>query len=86
MLYVSCLTAVILVSAGFTANLWMILLGGVFEGTLLTITPALCQPFMKNITRKQSGVALGHTGNIGYASSGWIGKFFAETKTVLQRT
>ena len=45
MLYVSCLTAVILVSAGFTANVWMILLGG-------------------------------HTGNIGYASSGWIGKFF----------
>ncbi|MCO5469056.1 PTS ascorbate transporter subunit IIC, partial [Enterococcus faecium] len=34
MLYVSCLTAVILVSAGFTANVWMILLGGIFEGTL----------------------------------------------------
>ncbi|MCZ1960579.1 PTS ascorbate transporter subunit IIC, partial [Enterococcus faecium] len=61
--------------AGFTANLWMILLGGVFEGTLLTITPALCQPFMKNITGNNQ-VALGHTGNIGYASSGWIGKFF----------
>lgn len=75
MLYVSCLTSVILVSAGFTANLWMILLGGVFEGTLLTITPALCQPFMKNITGNNQ-VALGHTGNIGYASSGWIGKFF----------
>lgn len=58
MLYVSCLTAVILVSAGFTANLWMILLGGVFEGTLLTITPALCQPFMKNITGNNQ-VALG---------------------------
>ena len=31
MLYVSCLTAVILVSAGFTANVWMILLGGILK-------------------------------------------------------
>ncbi|MGG5357621.1 MULTISPECIES: PTS ascorbate transporter subunit IIC [unclassified Enterococcus] len=75
MLYVSCLTAVILVSAGFRSSLGMILLGGIFEGTLLTITPALCQPFMKNITGNNQ-VSMGHTGNIGYAASGWIGKFF----------
>ncbi|EOH89356.1 PTS ascorbate transporter subunit IIC [Enterococcus villorum] len=75
MLYVSCLTAVILISAGFETSLWMILLGGIFEGCLLTITPALCQPFMKSITGNDQ-VALGHTGNIGYATSGWIGKFF----------
>lgn len=50
MLYVSCLTAVILVSAGFGNGLFTILLGGLFEGTLLTVTPALCQPFMRVIT------------------------------------
>lgn len=50
MMYVSCLTAVILVGAGFSVSLPMILLGGLFEGTLLTVTPALCQPFMKQIT------------------------------------
>jgi PTS system ascorbate-specific IIC component len=50
-------------------------LGGLFEGTLLTITPALCQPFMKKITGSDD-VAMGHTGNIGYAASGLIGKWF----------
>ena len=48
MLYVSCLTAVILVS------------------------PALCQPFMRVITGGDT-VAMGHTGNIGYALAGWCG-------------
>ncbi|MDI9206595.1 PTS ascorbate transporter subunit IIC [Ligilactobacillus saerimneri] len=75
MLYVSCLTAVILVSAGFGTDFTMILLGGIFEGTLLTVTPALCQPFMRQITGNDS-VAMGHTGNIGYASAGLIGKWF----------
>ena len=73
MMYVSCLTAVILVGAGFSVSLPMILLGGLFEGTLLTVTPALCQPFMKQITGNDK-VAMGHTGNIGYAASGFIGK------------
>lgn len=77
MLYVSCLTAVILVSAGFGDGLWTILLGGLFEGTLLTVTPAICQPFMKKITGSDD-VAMGHTGNIGYAASGLIGKWFGK--------
>ena len=72
MLYVSCLTAVILVSAGFGNGLFTILLGGLFEGTLLTVTPALCQPFMRVITGGDT-VAMGHTGNIGYALAGWCG-------------
>ena len=75
MLYVSCLTAVILVSAGFGNGLFTILLGGLFEGTLLTVTPALCQPFMRVITGGDT-VAMGHTGNIGYALAGWCGKWF----------
>lgn len=49
MMYVSCITAVILISAGIKANPIVIILGGLFEGTLLTITPALCQPFMKKL-------------------------------------
>ena len=75
MLYVSCLTAVILISAGFGTGLFTIVLGGIFEGTLLTVTPALCQPFMRAIT-KGDAVAMGHTGNIGYALAGWCGKMF----------
>ncbi|MCQ4965450.1 PTS ascorbate transporter subunit IIC, partial [Bifidobacterium pseudocatenulatum] len=66
MLYVSCLAAVILVSAGMGSGWQTILLGGLFEGTLLTVTPALCQPFMRKITGGDT-VAMGPTGNIGYA-------------------
>lgn len=38
MLYVSCLTAVILISTGMKAGATTIILGGLFEGTLLTVT------------------------------------------------
>ncbi|WP_461239795.1 PTS ascorbate transporter subunit IIC [Paucilactobacillus sp. N302-9] len=79
MLYVSCLTAVILVSAHLGSGWKTIILGGIFEGTLLTVTPALCQPFMRKITGGDS-VAMGHTGNIGYATAGLIGKWFGNEK------
>lgn len=79
MLYVSCLTAVILVSANLGNGWQTIILGGVFEGTLLTVTPALCQPFMRKITGGDS-VAMGHTGNIGYATAGLVGKWFGNKK------
>lgn len=75
MLYVSCMTAVILISAGLGSGWKTILLGGLFEGTLLTVTPALCQPFMRKITGGDT-VAMGHTGNIGYAIAGLCGKLF----------
>lgn len=75
MLYMSCLTAVILVSAKLGTGWQTILLGGIFEGTLLTVTPALCQPFMRKITGGDQ-VAMGHTGNIGYATAGLMGQWF----------
>ena len=79
MLYVSCLTAVILVSSGMGNGIETIILGGIFEGTLLTVTPALCQPFMRKITGGDQ-VAMGHTGNIGYALAGLTGKLFGDKK------
>lgn len=75
MLYVSCLTAVILISAKLGNGWQTVLLGGIFEGALLTVTPALCQPFMKKITDGDA-VAMGHTGNVGYAAAGLVGKLF----------
>ncbi|GKT04088.1 PTS ascorbate transporter subunit IIC [Furfurilactobacillus entadae] len=75
MLYVSCLTAVILVSANLGTGWQTIILGGIFEGTLLTVTPALCQPYMRKITGGDD-VAMGHTGNIGYATAGLMGQLF----------
>lgn len=79
MLYVSCLSAVVLISAGMGSSWQTILLGGLFEGTLLTITPAFCQPFMREITHGDN-VAMGHTGNIGYAISGLVGQWFGDKK------
>lgn len=79
MLYVSCLAAVILISVGMGSGWQTILLGGLFEGTLLTVTPAFCQPFMREITHGDN-VAMGHTGNIGYAISGLVGQWFGDKK------
>lgn len=79
MMYISCITAVILISAKVESDLLVILFGGVFVGTLLTVTPAITQPFMKKITGNNK-VAMGHTGNIGYASAGVIGKWFGNSK------
>lgn len=75
MLYVSTMAAVILSSAGFGTGWQTILLGGIFEGTLLTVTPALTQRYMRKLTGTD-GVAMGHTGNMGYALSGWLGEKF----------
>lgn len=79
MLYMSCLTAVILISAHLGTGWKTVLFGGLFEGTLLAVTPALCQPFMRKITGGDA-VAMGHTGNIGYAISGLMGKLFGNPK------
>lgn len=78
LLYLACLTAVVLISAGLGDSIFTIILGGIFEGTLLTITPAFCQPYMRAIT-KNDAVAMGHTGNIGYAIAGWFGEHFGNT-------
>ncbi|MDR2748864.1 MAG: PTS ascorbate transporter subunit IIC, partial [Bifidobacteriaceae bacterium] len=72
MLYMSCMFAVILDGIGVDFLL-SILLGGLALGLSNTLFPALAQPFMKDITQNES-VALGHTGDAGYALSGFIGK------------
>ena len=47
-MYVSCLTAVILVGAGFSVSLPMILLGGLFEGTFNSDTCSLSALYETN--------------------------------------
>ncbi|MDR0298088.1 MAG: PTS ascorbate transporter subunit IIC [Streptococcaceae bacterium] len=73
MLYISTMSAVILISAGIGNGPLTILLGGIFEGTLLTVTPALTQRYMRKLTGTD-GVAMGHTGNMGYALAGFLGE------------
>lgn len=72
-LYMSCMVAVILSVTGM-GPIPLVLFGGLAVGLINTISPAVVQPFTREITKNDS-VALGHTGNFGYALSGLIGKF-----------
>lgn len=77
-LYMSCMTAVILSVTGMSAVM-IVLVGGLAVGLANTIMPAIAQPYTKKITGNDS-VALGHTGDVGYALSGWVGSFFKKDK------
>jgi len=72
-LYMACMIAVIMSVTKLSA-VPLVLVGGLALGLANTIFPAIVQPFTKQITKNDS-VALGHTGNFGYALSGFIGKY-----------
>ncbi|WP_430602280.1 PTS system, ascorbate-specific IIC component [Enterococcus sp. DIV0724b] len=72
-LYMACMIAVIMSVTQMSA-VPLVLVGGLALGLANTIFPAIAQPFTKQITKNDS-VALGHTGNFGYALSGFIGKY-----------
>lgn len=78
MLYMACLIAVIL-STTKMSGLVMVIIGGIALGLSNTIFPAILQPFTKQVTKNDS-VALGHTGNFGYAFSALIGKYVGDKK------
>jgi PTS system ascorbate-specific IIC component len=59
----------------------LILLGGLIVGIGNTFYPSICQPFMKDIMKGDS-IAMGHTGNFGYAISGLIGRAIGGGKEV----
>lgn len=77
-LYMSCMVAVILSVTGMKGAM-LILFGGLAVGLGNTIFPALAQPFTKQITNNDA-IALGHTGDVGYALSGLIGKYVGDKK------
>ncbi|WKD58485.1 PTS ascorbate transporter subunit IIC [Corynebacterium caspium] len=68
--YMAAMIAVICKVAGF--NDWQaVLWGAIAQGLIVTISPALVQPFMKQVTGTND-VALGHTGGAGIALSGLV--------------
>lgn len=71
-LFMSCMIAVILVSGGMT-GFNLIFTGSLALGLIMVLSPAICQPFMKAITKNDS-VAMGHFSSIGYAVAALIGK------------
>lgn len=72
-LYMACMIAVIMSATGM-GTVPLVFVGGLALGLANTIFPAIAQPFTRQITKNDS-VALGHTGNFGYALSGLIGKY-----------
>lgn len=73
-LYLSCMIAVILSVVGFTSAP-LILLGGLALGIVMTLSPAIIQTFMRELTGNDN-VALGHFSAVGYALSGYAGRMF----------
>ena len=71
-LYLACMIAVILASAGMQ-GFQLIFTGALALGLTMVISPAILQPFMKKITKNDS-VALGHFSGAGYALAALIGK------------
>ncbi len=68
--YMAAMIAVIFGVAGFST--WQVILwGSIAQGIVMTISPAVVQPFMRKVTGTDD-VALGHTGGAGIALSGVV--------------
>ncbi|MGS2586480.1 PTS ascorbate transporter subunit IIC [Streptomyces hebeiensis] len=75
-LYLAAMIAVILIANGFSS--WQaVLWGALAQGLVTTLSPALVQPWMRRATNNDT-VALGHTGNVGIATSGLVGKLVGD--------
>lgn len=71
-LYMACMVAVILTVAGLNSGL-LVLVGGLALGIIMSLSPAILQPFMKDVAGNDN-VALGHFSAVGYALSALVGK------------
>lgn len=77
-LYMACMLAVIMAVAGFN-TFGLIVAGSVALGIIMTLSPAILQSFMRQLTGNDN-VALGHFSAVGYALSGVVGKLFKGSK------
>ncbi|MGL3696690.1 PTS ascorbate transporter subunit IIC [Lactiplantibacillus plantarum subsp. plantarum] len=78
MLYMAAMLAVIMQVAGF-GFATEVLFGGLILGIWDTVSPALVQPFLREVTGGNR-VALAHTGDFGYAFAGLIAKFTGDKR------
>ncbi|MFC7442739.1 PTS ascorbate transporter subunit IIC [Laceyella putida] len=72
-LFMACLIAVILTTNGL-GGVTLVLTGSIILGALMVLSPAILQPFVRQITGSDQ-FAVGHFGSIGYFVSGWVGKW-----------
>ncbi len=73
-LYMACMLAVVL-SIGGLEGWGLYVAGGCVLGLIMVLSPFFCQFTFRKVTGTDA-IALGHFGGIGYAISGWVGKFF----------
>ncbi|MBC1522127.1 PTS ascorbate transporter subunit IIC [Listeria aquatica] len=83
-LYMACMLAVIVTSIDMN-NVLAILFGGLALGLANTIFPAIAQPFTRKITQNDN-IALGHTGDFGYAVSGLVGQLTSRRSKKIRST
>ncbi|WP_332237023.1 PTS ascorbate transporter subunit IIC [Sporolactobacillus sp. KGMB 08714] len=74
MLYVSLFVTVILQSVAGLNGFVLFIAGAVVMGLYFTFMPTLLYPYSKKITNGEK-FTVGHTGDIGYWFSAWIGKY-----------
>jgi len=80
--YMSAMLAAAMFQIGFVfqTDWWMIIIiGGLFMGMYMILTPLMCQKYMKSIT-KTDDIAMAHTGSLGYVLAGLIGSGISRIK------
>ena len=79
MFYMACMIAVILVVAGFSGTL-LVLVGSLTLGLIMAFFPYIAQPFMRDITGSDE-VGFGHFGTVGYVLAGSVGRALRPMKS-----
>lgn len=78
-MYMACMIAVILASTHLP-EIWLVVIGSLILGTIMTLFPAMLQPFTRKIIDGDD-FALGHFNSLGYLLSSLVGKYLGNPKT-----
>lgn len=79
MFYVSLFVTAIFVSIAHLSGIILFLVGSITMGLYFTLMPALLYPYTSKITHGEK-FTVGHTGDVGYWFSAWIGKYVGKAE------